>query len=244
MSAAVKDRLESTNDSLNEFHQFVKNLRYEFTLGTSLTESYRSNYLVIHLRLVGYADSSRDLCISLRYSHTEGHGQTAALGPHRAGSPEYDSALEECHGDMPVFVDICEFVNDIEGVALVGLPVEVRLQALDQCDCRTRNSSEPLVTQVPESIIGFADGERMLFGGLATIGNNYFINEVVEGGPQILSTISYGEGNAHWDGMKRLKTHNGAIDVSVCIQHGIAGVALGVPLNFGFKKLEMVFSPR
>ena len=44
--------------------------------------------------------------------------------------------------------------------------------------------------------------------------------------------------------MKPTKTHDGAIDVSICIQHGITGVALSVPVTFGFKKLEMTFSPR
>jgi hypothetical protein len=146
---------------------------------------------------------------------------------------------------VPVFVDICELVNDESGISLVSLPVIVGLETLDNCNCRGRDFGEsfPKIGRIPEFIFGCTEGERMLFGGLATIGNNYFVNEIVKGGPQVLSAISYGEGDADWDGMERLKTHDGAIDVSICIQHGITGVALSVPVTFGFKNLEMMFSP-
>ena len=186
-----------------------------------------------------------NLCIGLHCPHTESDGWSAALGPQEAGRPEHSPALQERYRDMPVFIDICELVNNESRISFVTVPVIVRLKALDDCSLGARDMSEsfPKIRRVPEVLLGCKEGELMMFGGIATIGENYFINEIVEGGPQILSTISYDEGDTVWDGMERLKPHDGATDISICIQHGITGVALSVPVSFGFKNLEMVFSP-
>jgi hypothetical protein len=101
----------------------------------------------------------------------------------------------------------------------------------------------PLITRFPEVIRAFGNGERIIFAGLAAIGDDYFPYEIVENGSKILSTVSNNEPDVRWDGMDRLKAHDGAIDVSVCVQHGMTGVALSVPRSFGFENLEMVFSP-
>jgi len=49
--------LKSADDSFDICKRFAENLRYKFTLGTSFIESYRSNYLAMHLHLSASGDS-------------------------------------------------------------------------------------------------------------------------------------------------------------------------------------------
>jgi len=236
--------LETTSDSLDVFRGLVEQWRYEFSSGTSIAEGYRRNNLMLHLHLSTCADSDRDLCIIMNSGDAESHREIAA-GPGYIGRPENSYSLQEHERYPLVFVDICELVNDIERVSLVPLPVIIGLQSLNLCNHRGRDSQKslPLITRFPEVIRGFGNGERIVFVGLAAIGDDHFPYEIVENGSEILNTVSNNEPDGRWDGMVRLKTHDGAIDVSVCIQHGMTGVALSIPRSFGFENLEMVFSP-
>jgi hypothetical protein len=142
-----------------------------------------------------------------------------------------------------VFADIRNLIKDENGV-LVKIPTVVRLQPLDHCNEYPRDPGESIVPRVAKLFRGLANRERSLFGGLLTISNNYVVNEIIEDGHKILSEISDGQGDARWDGMQIMEAlHEEAIDVFMCIQHGMAGVALAVPVKFGFDNGEMVFSP-
>jgi hypothetical protein len=237
--------LERADDTVSVFRCRIQQLHHLFTLNRSFTESYRSNNLVIHLHLFGGADRNRNLRIFMDHGETEIQGNMRSVTDDGRSSKK-QIALQECEKYLAVFVDICEFVQDEKRVLLRVGPGSVRLQSLDFLhNRRVLDSLEPLLLNFrAERLFGCANGERVSFAGMATGGIHKLPDKIVERRSEVLKAIPDDQRNMGWHGMSRLKLHDGAINIPVCIQDSMTEALLSVPSDLGFKEFEMMFCPR
>jgi len=144
-----------------------------------------------------------------------------------------------------VLVDVSEFVDYPQNGLLPVLPQMVRLQTLNECRCFGMDTQEPLslVQRIFESIGSTTDGEHITFSGLIVLSKHQFPHQIIEGGAQILETITHNQSESSWHRPLGVECESWPIQARVLIAHHMARVCLKVPHEFGFKSLAVEYGP-
>lgn len=132
-----------------------------------------------------------DICAVVMYGvdplvtaeHSEGRDDKGSL-----------EVLSNCMGQYQraVLVDVYELVQKPEGMGTERLPSVVRLQRLNACDSRRRNTLQPSpLNLLLERNSSVTDREPVLGDTLTRgIGLHKLPNQVVENGPEVMQAVS------------------------------------------------------
>jgi len=204
----------------------------------SLVERYKRNQIALHLHLLG-ANDSPDTCIVCEC----GQVGTPCLEPlvegvrHRTNRERTEFSEKQ----PPVLIDVCEFIQDSQA-RCVGLPVVVRLNRMNHGNCGGIDSLQTVSTlSTLKALRGETDREHILFVGCVFRNQNKLPNQVIEGGSQILETITNNEADLFRNRGLWLNSEHGLICGAACIWHELALVRVKIPLDLGFNEVKVKF---
>ena len=204
----------------------------------SLVERYKRNQIALHIHLLR-SDHSPDACIMCQCCQV----WTPGLEPFIKGVAHLTEreCAEFSEQQSSVLIDVCEFVQDGEA-RCVGLPVVVRLNRLNECNCGGIDALHLASTlSTLEAVMCEADGEHILFVGSVFRSQNQFPDQIVKRGTQVLEAVTDNQPYFFGDGRFRLNCERRLIRGAACIWHELALVRVKVPLNLGFNKVQVRF---
>jgi hypothetical protein len=211
----------------------------------SIVERYKVGELAFHFHcLTNLAGSRSDsnLCIVAARS-IDDMNAFSPLRVRHLSSGGMGTKNSEQHSSM--FVDVAQCIEESEWVGRSPvLPIAVRLQSLDFCNCVWGNAVQPVPFKlVLESFHRRTDGEHVLFTGDIVRGEYQFPHQIIERGPQILKEVSDDKGDFGRDWGINLHSKTNAASIGLFLGHHYAWFGLKVPIRFGYERLAVMLYP-